>query len=160
MLSLIVAVAENEVIGRGGTLPWHISADLKRFKQLTMGHTIIMGRRTWDSLGRALPGRRSIVVSRNPQFQAAGAEVALSLDAALAMAAGDTEAFVIGGASLYEEALPKADKLYITRVEAVVEGDTYFPAFDMSQWRLVEPGQAEVDPVSSLGYRFERYERL
>ncbi|MCE9552756.1 MAG: dihydrofolate reductase [Planctomycetes bacterium] len=160
MLSLIVAVAENGVIGRGGTLPWHISADLKRFKQLTMGHTIIMGRRTWDSLGRALPGRKSIVVSRNPQFQTAGAEVAPSLDAALALAAGDTEAFVIGGASLYEEALAMADRLYITRVEAAVEGDTYFPTFDMGQWQLVEPGQAEVDLASGLGYRFERYERL
>lgn len=160
MLSLIVAVAENGVIGRDGTLPWHISADLKRFKQLTMGHTIIMGRRTWDSLGRALPGRRSIVVSRNPQFQATGADVVPSLDEALTLAAGDTEAFVIGGASLYEEALPKADKLYITRVEFAVDGDTYFRTFDVSQWRLVEPGQAEVDAASGLGYRFERYERL
>lgn len=160
MLSIIVAVAENGVIGRGGTLPWHISADLKRFKQLTMGHTIIMGRRTWDSLGRALPGRRSIVVSRNPQFRAVGAEVALSLDAALALSAGDTEAFVIGGASLYEEALAKADRLYITRVEAAVDGDTHFPTFDCGQWQLVEPGQAEVDTASALRYRFERYERL
>ena len=160
MLSLIVAVAENGVIGRRGTLPWHISADLKRFKQLTMGHTIIMGRRTWHSLGRALPGRRSIVVSRNSQFQAPGADVAPSLDAALMLAVGDTEAFVIGGASLYEEALPKADKLYITRVEAAVEGDTYFPEFDASHWRLVEPGQAEVDTASGLRYRFEGYERL
>src|SRR5262245_54827093 len=102
-LSLIVAVARNGVIGRGGTLPWHLSADWKRFKQWTMGHTIVMGRRTWESIGRPLPGRRSIVVSRNPEFRAAGAEVAVALDAAVALAPKDDEVFVIGGASLYEE---------------------------------------------------------
>lgn len=158
-LSLIVAVAENGVIGRGGALPWHISADLKRFKQLTMGHAIIMGRKTWESLGRPLPGRRSIVVSRNPQFAAAGAEVVPSLDAALQLAADDSEVFVIGGASLYEEALAKADRLYITRVLAKVEGDTNFPAYDAGQWKRIEPGQVEVNAVSGLRYRFERYER-
>jgi len=159
MLSLIVAVAENGVIGRGGALPWHISADLKRFKQLTMGHAIIMGRKTWESLGRPLPGRRSIVVSRNPQFEAAGAEVVASLDAALQLAADDSEVFVIGGASLYEEALGKTDRLYITRVLASVEGDTCFPAFDAVQWKQVERGHEEVDAGSGLRYCFERYER-
>jgi len=132
---------------------------LKRFKQLTMGHTIVMGRRTWDSLGRALPGRRSIVVSRNPQFHAAGAELASSLEAALNLAAGDTEVFVVGGASLYEEALTKASRLYITRVLAAVDGDTFFPAFDLDQWQYVEPRQEELDATSGLKYRFERYVR-
>jgi dihydrofolate reductase len=159
MLSLIVAVAENGVIGRGGTLPWHISADLKRFKQLTMGHAIIMGRKTWESLGRPLPGRRSIVVSRNPHFSAAGAAVVTSLDAALQLAADDSEVFVIGGASLYEEALSKADRLYITRVLANVDGDTCFPAVGFSQWRMVEAKPEETDASSGLRYRFERYER-
>jgi len=158
-LSLIVAVAENGVIGREGTLPWHISADLKRFKQLTMGHAIIMGRRTWESLGRPLPGRRSIVVSRNPNFTATGAEVAPSLDAALQLASANSEAFVIGGASLYEAALPKADRLYMTRVLASVEGDTFFPAFDANQWRKVEASPEILDAMSGLRYRFEYYER-
>jgi dihydrofolate reductase len=158
-LSLIVAVAENCVIGRGGTLPWHLSADLKRFKQLTMGHTIIMGRRTWESIGRALPGRRSIVVSRNASFRATGAETVTTLDAAIELAAGDTEVFVIGGASLYQEALVKANRLYITRIHAAVEGDTYFPEFDQAEWRQFDSTTPQLDAASGLRYSFERYER-
>ncbi|MCE9544877.1 MAG: dihydrofolate reductase [Planctomycetia bacterium] len=163
-LSIIVAMAENGVIGRGGTLPWHISEDLKRFKRLTMGHAILMGRRTWDSLGRPLPGRRSIVVSRNPEFRAVGAEVAGSLDEALRLAAGgssptDDEVFVIGGASLYREALPLANRLHVTRVHAVIEGDTFFPEFNVAEWRLVEDGPVQTDAASSLRYNFQCYER-
>src|SRR6185369_1208711 len=113
-ISIIAAIAENGVIGRGGTLPWRLSDDLRRFKQLTMGHTIVMGRRTWESIGRALPGRRTVVVSRSPDFRTRvdGVETAISLDQALGIAetAGDNEAFIIGGAELYRESLGRANR--------------------------------------------------
>ncbi len=139
-ISIIAAMAENGVIGRDGQLPWHLKADLQRFKRLTMGHTIIMGRKTWESIGRPLPGRRMVVVTRQNGYQAEGVQVAASLDDALALArlAGDEEAFIIGGAEIYRLALPLADRLYLTRVLAPVEGDTTFPEFDASHWRLVE----------------------
>jgi dihydrofolate reductase len=158
-LSLIVAMADNGVIGREGRLPWHLSADLKRFKHLTMGHAIVMGRRTYESIGRPLPGRRSIVVSRNAAFRPAGVEVADSLDKALRLAAGDDEIFVIGGASLYREALARAERLYVTRVHAAVPGDTFFPPFDPADWRLEEQTVTQQDAASQLGYSFERYAR-
>src|SRR5215203_751915 len=141
-ISLIAAVAENGIIGRGGTLPWRLSDDLRRFKQLTMGQTIIMGRRTWESIGRALPGRRTVVVSRNSNFRTniESVETTTSLDGALesADAAGDNEAFIIGGAELYRESLAAANRLYLTRVRSVVEGDTYFPEVPWDEWQLVE----------------------
>src|SRR5687767_13665497 len=130
-VSIIAAVAENGVIGRDGTLPWHLSADLRRFKQLTMGHTIIMGRRTWESIARPLTGRRMIVVSRRHDYQVdiEGVLLAANLDDALdrAVAHGKEETFIIGGAELYQDALRRADRLYLTRVGANVAGDTYFP---------------------------------
>src|SRR6188768_677603 len=124
-ISIIVAVAENGMIGRQGQLPWRLSDDLRRFKQLTMGHTIIMGRRTWESIGRALPGRRTVVVSRRPEFQIDVKDVstASSLSDAVKIAGAfdDSEAFIVGGAELYRESLGRADRLYLTRVLADVE---------------------------------------
>lgn len=134
-LSLIAAVAANGVIGDRNDLPWHLPEDLKHFRALTMGHPIIMGRRTWQSLGRPLPGRRSLVVSRDPAFRAEGAEVFPSLEAALAAAASATEVFVIGGAALYRTALPQADRLYITEIRRDFAGDTRFPEYDRGAWR-------------------------
>jgi dihydrofolate reductase len=138
-VALVAAVADNGVIGRDGDLPWHLPADLARFKRLTMGHHLVLGRRTWSSIGRALPGRAMVVVSRDPAALGlpAGVAGATSLGAALAIAraAGDDEAFVAGGAALYREALPGADRLYLTRVHAQVEGDTVFPAFDLGEWK-------------------------
>src|ERR1700742_580843 len=125
-ISIIVAVAENGVIGRDGQLPWRLSADLQRFKRLTMGHTMIMGRRTWESIGRPLPGRRTIVVTRQTNYSVAeGVQTAASLDDALAIAetTGEREVFVVGGAELYNEALPQAGRLFFTEVAADVEGD-------------------------------------
>jgi dihydrofolate reductase len=133
-LSIIAAVAENGVIGRAGGLPWRLPDDLRRFKELTMGKPVVMGRRTWESLRRPLPGRQNIVVSRNLNYAACGAEVCSSLDAALARAGEAAEIFVIGGASLYAEALPRAQRLYLTEVHASVEGDAFFPAWDRNQW--------------------------
>jgi len=133
-ISIIVARARNGVIGKQGALPWHLPEDLAHFKATTTGHAIIMGRKTWDSIGRPLPKRRNIVVTRNPDWSAAGAERAGSLTEAVALAAGD-EVFIIGGAQLYDEALGMADKLIVTEIEADFEGDTWLPAPDRQLWR-------------------------
>lgn len=135
MLSLIVAVARNGVIGRQGELPWHLPLDLAHFKRTTLGKPIIMGRKTHASIGRALPERENIVVTRNPELVAPGCRIAKSLDHALAECVEAEEKVVIGGASLYAEALPRADLLYLTRVHADVSGDTFFPELDPSEWR-------------------------
>lgn len=162
-ISLIVAVAENGIIGRGGQLPWRLSADLQRFKQLTMGHTIIMGRRTWESIGRALPGRNMVVVTRQPDYRVdvAGVAMAASLTEAIefARAAGDDEAFVIGGAELYREALAKAQRLYYTRVLADVEGDTRFPTINWDEWRRIESTKHPPDAKNDYPCEFEVYEQ-
>ena len=142
-ISLIVAVAENGVIGRDGALPWRLSGDLRRFKSLTMGKPVVMGRKTWESIGRPLPGRPNIVVSRNAAFKADGAETAGGLDAALeraralAAAAGEDELFVMGGAALYAAALDGAGRVYLTEVHAAIDGDTVFPALDPAVWREI-----------------------
>ena len=133
MLSLIVAIAHNRVIGYENKMPWHLPAELAYFKRITTGHPIIMGRKTFQSIGRPLPNRRNIVVSRNPTFAGEGIEVRPSLNDALALATADNP-FVIGGATLYLEALPLADRLYITEIEAELNGDTFFPLIDDSVW--------------------------
>lgn len=133
-ISLIVAVARNGIIGAHNTLPWRLPEDLRYFRARTMGHPIVMGRKTWESLGRALPGRRNLVVSRQADFAATGGETCTSLEAALEAAQQADEVFVIGGAQLYEAALPLADRLYLTEIAKDFEGDTCFPAFDRSQW--------------------------
>lgn len=137
-LSIIVAVAENGVIGRDNRLPWRISADLKRFKSLTLGHHLLMGRKTFQSIGRPLPGRTIIVLSRGTPELPAGVEIAGSLveATALARAAGETETFVAGGAAIYAEALPRTDTLYLTSVAATIEGDTHFPDWNRGEWQL------------------------
>lgn len=134
-LNFIAAMAKNRVIGINNQLPWHLPADFAWFKQHTMGHTLIMGRRTFDSIGRPLPGRRNIVVSRNENWFAEGCEVFASLAAALARCTPMEQIFVIGGASLFAEALPNADRLYITEVDAAPEGDSFFPALNSEMWQ-------------------------
>jgi dihydrofolate reductase len=133
-LSVIVARAANGVIGNKGGLPWHIPNDLKHFKSLTMGHPIIMGRKTWESIGRPLPGRRNIVVSRQDSFAAPGAQVVTSLQAAMDACRGEVEVFVIGGEQLYRQALPRADRLYLTEIGREFEGDTKFPELRPDDW--------------------------
>lgn len=142
-VALIVAVAENGVIGRDGGLPWRLSGDLRYFKSVTMGKPIIMGRKTFDSIGRPLPGRPNLIVSRNPAFNADGAVVFESLDAAVTHAESltDEEIMVIGGAGLYAAALTIADRIYLTEVHAAVDGDVVFPPFDRNHW--VETSRAE-----------------
>ena len=134
-ITLIVARARNGVIGRDGKLPWQLPDDLAFFKRTTMGHPIVMGRRTWESIGRPLPGRRNIVVSRRAGFLAGGAETVPSLDEALRLCADTEDVFVIGGAQLYAEALPRAGRLIVTEIDADFEGDTRWPAPDPAQWR-------------------------
>jgi dihydrofolate reductase len=132
---LVVAVASNDVIGRDGKLPWHLPEDLKHFKRLTLGHPVIMGRRTWESLPGALPGRDNIVVTSRAGYEAPGAAVANSLEAALALCAGESVAFVIGGSRLFAESLPIASGLVVTEIHRDYEGDTWFPEYDRSRWR-------------------------
>jgi dihydrofolate reductase len=160
-LSILVAVSENGVIGRGGKLPWHLSDDLKRFKQLTMGHTIVMGRKTWESIGRPLPGRQNVVVSRQTGYQADGAEVVAGLDDAIALAEvpGETELFVIGGAEIYRLAMPRAERMYVTRVSADVDGDAYFQDSLGDNWQLVESIAHEADAKNDYPFVFEIYQR-
>lgn len=134
-LSLIVAVAHNHVIGVKNTLPWHLPEDLKRFRALTTGHHIIMGRKTYESLGRLLPGRTTVIVTRNKHYQLEGALVAHSLEAAIKMCKDDNEPFVIGGAELYKDGLQLANKLYVTEVELEVAGDAYFPEIESKKWK-------------------------
>ena len=136
ILSLVVAMSENRVIGRDGDLPWRLPNDLKHFKQVTMGKPIIMGRKTWGSLYvKPLPGRRNIVITRNAGYEAEGAETSDSLESALTLVAGESEVMVIGGAELFATALDTATRLHLTEVHAEIEGDTYFPDFDRSLWR-------------------------
>ena len=151
-------MARNRVIGKDGTLPWRLSADLKRFRALTMGHPIIMGRKTFDSIGRALPGRRNIVISRNPQWTFDGVETAKSLPAALAMVAGARQAFVIGGAQIYRAALDQADRIELTLIEQDFDGDAWFPEIDSGRW-TEESSESHHDPESGLNYRFIRLDR-
>ena len=133
---LVAAVASNGVIGRDGGLPWHLPEDLKHLKRLTLGHPVIMGRRTWESLPRKpLPGRENVVVTRTPGYDAPGAALAASLDAALALCAGETVAFVIGGERLFAESLPRAAGLVLTEIHRDYPGDTWFPAYDRSRWK-------------------------
>jgi dihydrofolate reductase len=154
---LIAAVARNGVIGRNNALPWRLKGDMRFFRETTTGHTVVMGRKTWDSLGRPLPNRRNVVVTRNPSFKAEGAAVVGSLEAAFATAA-DGPIFLIGGAELYHQALPYADRLLITEVDAEVEGDACFPDFDRSAFvetaRTSHPADAGNDyPYDLVEYR-------
>ena len=149
-LALIAAVARNGVIGANNALPWRLPADLTHFRALTMGHTIVMGRRTWQSLPRALPGRQNVVVSRQPGFTAAGAEVVPSLSAAIDSAKMPSPVFCIGGAAMYLESMPRADVLYMTEIDRDFAGDAFFPAWDRSAWRV----SAREEGIAPEGFAF------
>lgn len=157
-VSIIVAIAENGVIGGGNKLLWHIPDDLRHFKRVTSGHSVIMGRKTFESIGKPLPNRRNIVISRNPNYNSVGIEVARSLEEALAMTKDEPEVFIIGGGEIYRQTLPMASKLYITRVHEKYEGDTYFPEPDPSEWLLVHSEKG--NPTTGPGFTFEEYEKV
>jgi dihydrofolate reductase len=156
-LSLIAAVAENGVIGLDNALPWHLPEDLKRFRALTTGHHIIMGRKTYESLNRLLPDRTTVIVTRNPHYEVPGALIANSLEAAIAQCSGDPEIFLIGGAELYKDGLDKADKLYLTEVHQVFDGDAYFPQWDRQQWH--ESSRERHTSIKGLPFSYVTYER-
>ena len=149
-------MASNRVIGANGRLPWHLSSDLKRFKALTMGHHIIMGRKTFESIGRILPGRTSVVITRKPGFRLEGALVASSLDQALALAASDDEVFVIGGEQIFREALSLSSRIYATEIASDYDGDVYFPVIEPAEWN--EAG-AEPFAEGEIHGRFLTYEK-
>jgi dihydrofolate reductase len=147
-LAMVVAIGDNGAIGKNGQVPWKIPEDLKHFKTVTMGHAIIMGRKTWDEVGRPLPGRRNLVVTRQADLKLEGAEVFATLeDAITAARATDAEPHVIGGSTIYAAAMPFATRIYLTEVHREVDADTFFPAFDRSVWREVERRPAETEGV-------------
>lgn len=158
ILSVIVAVSTNLVIGANNKLLWHISDDLKRFKSLTTGHTVIMGRKTFQSIGRALPNRTNIVISRNPDFTAEGCTVLQSLEQALRVCCNQDEVFIMGGGQIYRQALPLAQKIYLTKVHKEFEGDTFFPEISPEQWRIV--AQQPAIATDGLKYTFIDFERI
>lgn len=158
LLTLVVARARNGVIGRDNTLPWRLPEDLAHFKRTTMGAPVVMGRKTWDSIGRPLPGRRNIVVSRNAGLRLDGAETVTSLEDALRLCVGVPEVFLIGGAQLYAEALPSADRLIVTEIDADIDGDAVFPQIDPSQW-VVTSRETHHSEANGFDYSFVTYER-
>lgn len=159
MISLIVASSMNDVIGVQGELPWRLSDDLKRFKKLTMGKPIIMGRLTWNSIGRPLPGRQNIVLTRQAGFAAPGCDVVASPAAALRVAGNADEIMIIGGSQVYELFLPKASRIYMTSVQAEISGDAHFPLLDHADWRLTDSEMHAADDANEFAFEFRTYER-
>jgi dihydrofolate reductase len=159
-VSIIAALADNGVIGRDGALPWHLPDDLRRFKSLTMGRPVLMGRRTFASIGHALPGRRNLVATRSPQLLPAGVDAVADLPAALKICGPVPELCVIGGADIYRQALPLATHLELTRVHARIEGDVYFPAFDAARWREVARIEHPADDRHAWPMTYQTLERI
>jgi dihydrofolate reductase len=158
-LAIIVAMAANRTIGMNNTLPWRIPEDLKHFKTLTLGHHMIMGRKTFDSIGKPLPGRTTVVVTRNKELKIEGCIVAHSLQKAIAACAGDEEIFIVGGAELYVQALPLTGTLYITEIQMIVPGDAYFPEFDRREWIEAARDKRSQQEPQMLEYHFVTYRR-
>lgn len=162
-LSMIAALSSNNVIGRGGQIPWRQSTDLKRLKAMTMGHHVIMGRKTFETLSKPLPGRTNVVITRLSDYAPEGVTVVHSLEEAVQLAAraGESEAFIAGGAEIYQQSMHRADRMHLTRVHADVEGDTFFPDFDdVSEWRLADSEHFEADEKNQYPYSFLTYERV
>lgn len=156
-LNVIVAMARNRVIGINNTLPWRLPADLQHFKALTMGHHLIMGRKTYESIGKPLPGRTTVIVTRNVDYHVEGCLTAKSIDAAIAACGADPEIFFVGGAELYAQVLSRADRLYLTEIQADYDGDAHFPEFERSVWQ--ETARQENTSPDGLGYHFVTYQR-
>jgi len=159
MISLIVAASDNNVIGSKGELPWRLSSDLKRFKTLTMGKPIVMGRLTYESIGRALPGRRNIVITRQTGYEADGCDVVCSIEAAIEAAGDAKEIMIIGGGDIYRQCLPMAERIYMTRVHAEIEGDTFFPLLDDADWHQSSADVCEVGEKDDYPFTLITYDR-
>ena len=158
-LSLIVAAAKNGIIGKDNDMPWHLPADLAYFKKVTLGKPVIMGRKTFESIGRPLPGRRNIVISRNNTYQVTGIEVVNSITEALALVNNVDEVMVIGGGSIYEHCMSFATRLYITHINATIEGDTRFPVVDMNKWYKTKSDVLKADEKNAYNLEFCLYQR-
>jgi dihydrofolate reductase len=159
-ISIIVAASANNVIGDDGELPWYLPEDLKRFKATTMGKPMIMGRATFDSIGRALPGRRSIILTRQEGFKAEGCDVVPTIEAALASAGDADEVMIVGGGEIYRQFLPMADRIYLTRVQAEINGDTLFPELDMNEWDVVAVEEYPAGDEREIGFDVETLDRI
>lgn len=159
ILSMIVAHANNRVIGKNNDMPWHLPADLAYFKKTTLGKPIIMGRKTFQSIGRPLPGRKNIVISRDESYQVEGVEVVNSVEAALALVVDSEEVMVIGGGAIYQHCLAAAQRLYITHIDADIDGDTYFPDYDLSMWKKVASDIRPSDEKNQYQLDFSVYEK-
>jgi dihydrofolate reductase len=161
ILSLIAAHAKNRVIGKDNAMPWHLPADLAYFKKVTLGKPIIMGRKTYESIGRPLPGRMNIIISRDPSYQVQGCETVTSVEQALLLIQAVDEVMVIGGGSIYEHCLPFADKLYITHIDAEIEGDTYFPFYDTDHdWQKIASELYPADDKNKFSLEFSVYQKV
>ncbi len=158
-INIIVAASKNNIIGKDNDLIWHLSADLKRFKRLTTGHTIIMGRKTFESIGRPLPNRTSVIITTQTDYKAEGCIVVHSLEEALQFAQKEEEVFIIGGGSIYKQAMPLADKIFFTLIHDTFEGDTFFPAIDQQQWTVVQQEDHQPDEKNKYVYSFIDYEK-
>lgn len=158
MISIVVATARNNVIGKRNALPWDLPNDLKHFREITSGHTIVMGRKTFESIGRPLPRRVNIVITRQANYKPEGVIVVGSLEEALAKA-GDGEVFIIGGGEIFKEALPRVDRIYLTRVDADIEGDVFFPELDPAEWKEVSREEGVVDEANKYPHAFLTLER-
>ncbi|WP_078546272.1 dihydrofolate reductase [Litchfieldia alkalitelluris] len=159
MISLLVAMDKNRLIGKDNLLPWHLPADLAYFKRVTMGHTIVMGRKTYESIGRPLPGRENIIVTRNPSYKMDGCTIINSIEAIKNLSDSNDELFVIGGSEIFREVFTFADRLYITEIDDEFEGDTYFPEFSLKDWTLISKDQGKKDEKNPYDYYFCVYER-
>lgn len=158
-ISYIVAMDRNRAIGKNNRLPWHIPADLKFFKQTTMGHAILMGRKTYESVGKPLPGRTNVIMTQNPSYRAEGCEIVHSVEETIDRFGRQDELFVTGGAELFRLFMPYVDKMYLTRIEHAFEGDTFFPEYDETEWTLVKREQGVMDEKNPYTYFFETHVR-
>jgi len=160
MISIIVAIGENRVIGKNNQLIWHLPADLKRFKQLTMGHAMIMGRKTFDSIGKALPGRTTVIITRQKDYKKENCLVAESLEKAIALCKNDPEIFIIGGAQVFEKAIPITDKIYLTQIHQSFDGDVFFPGLEKEKWKIESREDHKADEKNPYDYSFINYGKI
>ncbi len=160
MLTIVVAASDSNVIGREGGLPWHIPEDLRRFRELTWGKPLLMGRRTFEAIGRPLPGRRNIVISRQAGLEIEGCEVVASVDDALALVADAPEVMIVGGGEIYRALLPRTDRIEMTRVHADIEGDTFFPELELREWQVVASEERPAGDGRAVGFTYETLERV
>ena len=160
-LSIIVAITENNIIGKENGMPWHLPADLKYFREKTTDHFIIMGRKTFESFGsRPLPNRVSVVITSQKDYKAEGCLIANSLDEAINLAKNETEVFVIGGKQIYDRAIPLANKMYITRIHSSIDGDTFFPQYDETQWKLISHQERDADEKNAFPISFQVFQNV